>query len=196
MSSAQLLGTTVPGCFADSGATVLAQAVATADLTGTGPPIQLRTRDRRIVRLTCSVTRRGADCFLLTRLERFPLADSMDDDESWAGSPVLDLIEDWPNGFLVSDPSLRLHYANRAFLRWVGLDSVASVCGQSLARWLDLSQAELTRMTAQFARREAVTAWTTLLRSTSGDTYPVTISAVAVPEGGYPCWGFCLDRSS
>ena len=40
------------------------------------------------------------------------------------------------------------------------------------------------------ARREAVTVWKTTLRRSSFSTREVEVTAVAVPDGKDPCWGF------
>ncbi len=124
-------------------------------------------------------------------------SDTRDASDAKVPSLVLDAIEKAPEGFVVTDPELRLSYANRAFIRMAGLDSLAQLQGNSLTLWLELTQADLTRLNEQMARREAVTVFNTTLRrsslSTRGASLEVEVSAIAVPDGRERSWGFRIS---
>ena len=120
----------------------------------------------------------------------------------WIGNEtrILDAIEQAPEGFVVTDPALRLSYANRAFINMAGLESPAQLQGKSLATWLELSQADLTRLHEQMARREAATVWKTMLRRANllerEATLEVEVTAIAVPDGRERSWGFRIQSAA
>jgi PAS domain-containing protein len=204
---AALLASSFLGVFAADSTPALVRLIATARLSGYGKRIIVRTRGahdddatrggrstrasraNRDIGVTLSMVFAGSESYLLVRL--LPSAhDPIDDTDGEVPSPVLDAIEQAHEGFAVTDPDLRLSYANRAFIDMVGLESPAPLRGKSLATWLELSQADLTRLHDQMARREAVTVWKTVLRRSSLCAREVEVSAIAVPDGAERCWGF------
>jgi PAS domain-containing protein len=204
---AGLLAGSFLGAFAADSTPALLQLIATARLSGHGKRIIVRIRGAsagdaarggrrtrasragRDIGVTLSTVFAGAESYLLVRL--LPSGhDATDDTDGAVASPVLDAIEQSHAGFVVTDPDLRLSYANRAFIEMVGLASPEPPRGKSLATWLDLSQADLTRLHDQMARRDAVTVWKTMLRRSSLSAREVEVSAIAVPDGAERCWGF------
>jgi PAS domain-containing protein len=170
-------------------------------------------RAGRDIAITLSLVSAESDAYMLVRL--LPAAraasdrndhgdgdgardsDTRDASDAKVPSLVLDAIDKAPEGFVVTDPELRLSYANRAFIRMAGLDSLAQLQGNSLTLWLELTQADLTRLNEQMARREAVTVFNTTLRrsslSTRGASLEVEVSAIAVPDGRERSWGFRIS---
>lgn len=210
---AALLASSFVGVFAADSTPALLQLIATARLSGYGKRIIVRTRGARDgdatrggrstrarragrdIGVTLSMVFAGSESYLLVRL--LPAAhDAIDDTDGEVASLVLDAIEQSRAGFVVTDPDLRLSYANRAFIDMLGLDSPASLRGKSLATWLELSQADLRRLHDQMARREAVTVWKTMLRSSSLCAREVEVSAIAVPDGAERCWGFRITPAA
>jgi PAS domain-containing protein len=210
---AGLLAGSFLGVFAADSTPALVQLIATARLSGHGKRIMVRTRAARAsdvarggrwtrarragrhIGVTLSKVFAGSEVYLLVRL--LPSAhDAIDDTDGQVASLVLDAIEQAHAGFVVTDPDLRLSYANRAFIEMVGIASPAPLSGKSLATWLDLSQADLTRLHHQMARRDAVTIWKTMLRRSSLSAREVEVSAIAVPDGAERCWGFRITPTA
>jgi len=214
---AQLLGSSFVGAFAADCTPALLQLIASARRHGYGERIIARTRGPRTdggsrrarkagsarggrdIGVTLSMVSADSDSYLLVRLLPATRA-GIDDSEGEVPSLVLDAIEQAPEGFVVTDPGLRLSYANRAFMTMAGLESPAQWHGKSLAAWLELSQADLTRLHDQMARREAVTVWKSTLRRSSLPTpeavLEVEVSAIAVPDGSERSWGFRISATA
>jgi PAS domain-containing protein len=210
---ASLLAGSFLGVFAADSTPALLQLIATARLSGHGKRIIVRTRGAsagdaarggrgtrasragRDIGVTLSTVLAGTESYLLVRL--LPSAhDAADDIDGEVASLVLDAIEQAHAGFVVTDPDLRLSYANRAFIDMVGVGSPEPLRGKSLATWLDLSQEDLTRLHDQMARRDAVTVWKTMLRRSSLSAREVEVSAIAVPDGAERCWGFRITPTA
>jgi len=218
----QLLGTSFLGAFVADSTPALQQLIESVRLHGHGKPVVARTRGPRAasairlarwarggrdIAVTLSMVSADSDAFLLVRLVPATRAaadgsdagdhDASDDGEARVPSLVLDAIEKSPEGFVVTDPAFRLSYANPAFIRMAGLDSLAQLQGKSLTLWLELSQSDLTRLQQQMARREAVTVWNTTLRRSSLSTRQairkVEVTAIAVPDGRERSWGFRIS---
>ena len=96
------------------------------------------------------------------------------------------------DGFVVTEPGLRILYANQAFARLVGLKAAGDVIGKSLTRWVGFSQEDLTTLTRQMETREAVSAIRTSLKPSpsKAPTRTVELTAVAVPDEPQRCFGF------
>jgi PAS domain S-box-containing protein len=196
IARAQLLGSAFLNAFHADSTAALRQSMASARLAGHGKRINARTQGDRgcDIGITLSVVHADSDSYLLVQL----LTEAHGANEQHGvevSSIVMDSIEQAPEGFVVTDPGLRLTYANRAFIEMTGLASLDELRGRSLAVWLELSQSDLTRLHDQVARREAVTVWNTMLRCSSVSTRAVEVSAIAVPDGAEPCWGFRVNAA-
>jgi len=110
-------------------------------------------------------------------------------DATVAASEVLARAVD---GFVVTDPGLRILYANQAFARLVGPKAPGDVIGKSLTRWIGFTQDDLTTLTRQMATREAVSAIRTTLKpgAMKAPARMVELTAVAVPDEPQRCFGF------
>lgn len=109
-----------------------------------------------------------------------------------AESPVFEAIEDAAVGFLLTDSALRIEYANQSFLEMIERVGVEAIRGQSLVRWLELSQADLTRLRDQMLQREAVSLMVMRLRTERGFPREVEVCAIAVPDDPHTSWGFTI----
>jgi len=188
----RLLGASLLQSFDGGAALALTRAINLVRREGTAQVLTARTRDGRSeVQLALSLVRVGPESYVLARLGQ-PAPDRRTDGDGVTTSVVLDLIGEASEGFVVTDPELHVLYANQAFAELAGIDSPQQALGHSLVRWLELTQADLTALAVQRARREAVTVHETRLRATSGKTQGVELWAVAVADGEQPCWGFRL----
>ena len=189
LSRDALIGKSLISAVAPDSAAVLTQAVSAARAGSGGPGIQIHSRrEHRALNLTLSVVRAGGDAYLIGHLQG--ASHSAGPANGEVQSIVLDAIDAAPEGFVVTDLALHVNYANKAFMQMAALNSTDELQGKSIAHWLELSQADVERLQAQIARREAVSVWNSTLRSSAFRTCAVEVSAVAVPDGEDPCWGF------
>jgi PAS domain-containing protein len=187
---AALIGRSLLNLFHTSCAMALKESLAQARGGSGGSARGMCIPDRRgKLNLTMSIFHAAVDAsYMLLRL-------AADDGSALAIAPesaVFDAIEGAVSGFLVTDSELRVQYANPAFAQMIDVDSPEELEGESIARWLELSEDDRLRLRAQMAQNEAVTEWVTRLHSPRQPLRQVEVRAVAVPSDTAPCWGFTV----
>ncbi|MEE4288227.1 MAG: transcriptional regulator PpsR [Erythrobacter sp.] len=96
-----------------------------------------------------------------------------------APSPVLDLIEDMPDAFVVADEQMELVSANHAFVEMVQAASVDQLRGRNLSEWIGRPGIDLDLIEGQIAQHGAARNVSTVLRTaTDIEGEPVELSAV------------------
>lgn len=129
--------------------------------------------------------------YLLVRLAPDEASETQ---SSTISSDVLDALDAIAVGFVVTDGALCIEFGNKAFLDVVNQPSNADIEGQCLLRWLNLTQADLSRMQQQMALREAGTVMATTLWDGAAAAPVVEVTALAVPDATSPHWGFVVQR--
>ena len=109
-----------------------------------------------------------------------------------AASAMLQLIENAPDAFVVTDLDGLILTANRAFVDLAELATETQLRGASLDRWLGRTGVDLTVLITNLRQRGAVRLFATVMRGEYGATAEVEISGVAVTEGEQPCLGFTI----
>ena len=107
-------------------------------------------------------------------------------------SKLLKAVECGPDGFVVTSAEGRILTANAAFLDMAQLATEEQARGEQLERWIGRPGIEMDVLIANLRQRGAVRLFATTLRSDYGTTAEVEISAVAVMNGGSPCFGFAI----
>ncbi len=107
-------------------------------------------------------------------------------------SKVLEIVASAPEGFVVTDPSGRILFANRAFLDLVQLATEEQARNESLERWLGRPGVDFNLLTAQLREHGSLRLFATQLRGEYGSNSDVEICAVSVVEGEEPCLGFTI----
>jgi transcriptional regulator PpsR len=107
-------------------------------------------------------------------------------------SKVMEVVNASPDGFVVTDLTGRIQFANRAFLDCVQLATAEQVRDQALDRWLGRSGVDYSVLSAQLREHGSVRRFATILRGEFGAEVTVEIGAVAVPDGEEPCHGFTI----
>jgi nitrogen-specific signal transduction histidine kinase len=187
-----LIGAPLLSCFKTSSRQLLADSVAIACTTGLAEAVTIRPlKGGKPLRVFLSLFRAAPKSYLLVRLAS-RLRDGSAGSPTRTRSVVFESLERAGAGFLVTDPQLRVQYANQTFIAMVRQSSPARVNGKSLTSWLTLSEVDLVRLREQMAQRQAVSVLTTKLRIDKHSTRDVEVHAVAVPGGQYPCWGFSI----
>lgn len=112
--------------------------------------------------------------FLLVRL--VPVGDG---EVSNAPSPILDLVEDMPDGFVVANAQLELVSANHAFVEMVQAASSDQVRGRHLSEWIGRPGIDLDLIEGQIGQHGAARNVSTVLRTANdAEGEPVELSAV------------------
>lgn len=107
-------------------------------------------------------------------------------------TPVLDLVDDMPDAFVVADTNLEVVSANKAFVELVQSPSLDPLRGRHLANWIGRPGIDLDLIEGQIDQHGAARNVSTVLRA--GDDIqgePIEISAVrSEGEGGH--YGFVI----
>ncbi|MDE2049061.1 MAG: transcriptional regulator PpsR, partial [Betaproteobacteria bacterium] len=156
---------------------------------GRSDEIKVRLAGRKTeVHLSASLFRQEAGSLLLVRLLAGPQARA----DTPGASPLADVIERVPDGFVVTDMTGRVLSANAAFVDMIQLPVGELVEGQSLNQWLGRAGVDLNVLIANLRQHGSVRLYATTLQGHLGATRDVEISAVAVPDAQMPCLGFSI----
>jgi transcriptional regulator PpsR len=109
-----------------------------------------------------------------------------------SGSKLFRVVESLPDGFVVTDLDRRILTANPAFLDLAELASEEQARGEQLDRWLGRPGVDLDALIANLREHSSVRHFNTILRGEYGASEEVEISAVSVPSGEHPCYGFTI----
>ncbi len=109
-----------------------------------------------------------------------------------ARSRLLEVVDGLPDGIVVTGVDGRILTANRAFLDLAQLATEEQARNQSLERWLGRPGVDLGVLIANLRQHGSVRLFSTTLRGEYGSSAEVEISAVSVPEGNEPCFGFTM----
>lgn len=112
-----------------------------------------------------------------------------------AKSKISTVIEKLPDGFVVTDLDRRILTANMAFLDLAELASEEQVRGQPLGRWLGRSEVDLNVLLANVREHGSVRHFGTVVRGEYGAIEDIEVSAVSVPHGEQPCFGFTVRNT-
>lgn len=113
-----------------------------------------------------------------------------------ANARLVDVLERLPDGFVVTDQSMRILAENSAFLDLVRLPSKEQARGQSLDRFLGRPGIDRSILVETLRAHGLVRNFPTVLRTQYMDQEDVEVSAVAVNDGAHPCFGFTIRSVS
>jgi transcriptional regulator PpsR len=102
------------------------------------------------------------------------------------------VVEQLPDGFLVTDTDGRVLLANAAFVDLTQLATEEQVLGESVERWLGRPGVDLNVMLATLRQQGALRLFNTVLHGEHGAEVEVEISGVALPDADPPCLGFSV----
>ena len=180
------------GIFAPESVAAVQSLLAMVRATGRPDDVRARLADgNRDVRVTASLFREDQELFFLIRI----LMQSAD--ATMAAFPklktkLLKLVENAPDGFVVSGMDGRVITANAAFLDMIQMTSEQQVQGESLDRWVGRPGVDLDVLMANLRQRGSVRLFATILRGDYNTPTDIEISAVSVMNGGEPCFGFAI----
>lgn len=138
--------------------------------------------------MSVSLFREGLSSFFLVRLA----ANSARSAAPRRQSRVLEVVASGPDAFVVTDPTGRITFVNRAFLDMSQLATDELARGEPLERWLGRPGVDFALLTAHLREHGSIRMFATTLRGEYGSSTEVEICGVAVPEGDEPCLGFTI----
>ena len=109
-----------------------------------------------------------------------------------AKAKLLWAVEHAPDGFIVTDGDGRVIIANAAFFDMAQVAHEDSARGRPLDDWVGASGVDVAVLIANLRQRGAVRFFASTVRGEEGATVQVEISAVAIRNGGQPCFGFAI----
>ena len=141
--------------------------------------------------VSASLFRQDTGSFLLVRLSPLP-SEAIELALSPDKSKLLKVVQNAPDGFVVTAQDGTIVTANAAFLEMAELAAEKQATGQPLGRWLGRAGVDLDVLIANLRQRGSMRLFATTMRSEFGTTAEVEISAVSVMNGGQPCYGFAI----
>jgi PAS domain S-box-containing protein len=186
----ELIGRPFLESFAAPGREALQAALETTLADGSTQSLEgVGRTGRERIHLSVALVRSGGEAYLLVNLGAAGNGGQQPPDaQAWSG--VLDMLQESPDGFLVTDQRLRITYANRAFAEMAGAWSATALRGEPLSKWVELSVLDLVNLDNQLALRQAVQEFHSTLQHAQGAQREIEICAVAVPGDDNACWGF------
>jgi transcriptional regulator PpsR len=187
----QLVGKTFPEGFDAPGTQAIQSLLASVRAAGRAGDVHAElTEGGRGFQVSASLYRQDSASFFLVRLA--PTSEAGGGTLSPEKSSLLNVLENSPDGFVVTQPDGRILGANRSFLEMAQLATEDQARGESLERWLGRPGVDLNALIANLRQHGSVRLFATTLRGEYGSTAEVEISAVAVPDGEQPCLGFTI----
>lgn len=189
-----LAGTVFPDGLDAAGSEAVQALLSGVRATGWADNVRARTADGgRELLVSASLFRQEASALFLVRL--VPLESEAADSVAVmpkTKSNLLRIVESAPDGFVVTGPNGRVLTANAAFLDLAQLATEEQARGQSLDRWLGRPGVDLGVLVANLRQHGSVRLFATSLRGEYGVEAEIEVSAVAVPDGEHPCFGFAI----
>lgn len=139
--------------------------------------------------VSASLFRQDTSAHFLVRLST-----SEDGGAPKATSKLFSVVENLPDGFVVTDLDRRILKVNSAFLDMVQLATEEQVRGELFDRWVGRAGVDVTSLVTAIREHGAIQHFATIVRGEYGSFEDVEISAVSVLGGEHPCYGFTLRR--
>ena len=109
-----------------------------------------------------------------------------------AGAPLLSILEELPDGFVVADGDLRIVTANKAFISMTQLMSRSAISGARLADFLGRSTTDLNVLISAIRTNGSARNFATIIRDRFGSEEDVEVSGVNSGEDGRTLYGFSI----
>ncbi len=191
-ASRRLVGRPFPEGFDVSGQRAIETMLATVRATGRGEEVRATLSDpERVFVISASLFRQHDASHFLVRIR--PLtAESVGAESREGQSRLLEVLEESPDGLVVTTPEGEILTANRAFLDLAQLATPEQARGQPLDRWLGRPGVDMRVILANLRQHGSIRLYSTALRGEYGSAADVEISAVAVNSADQSCLGFTV----
>jgi transcriptional regulator PpsR len=187
----RVVGRIFPEMFDDQSAQAARTLLAAVRAGGRTDNIVVRLHDgTREFTLSASLFRQDAGAQFLVRLNPVEQAGNLV--EGSHSSRIMTVVENLPDGFVVTDLEGRIVMANAAFLDLAQLAAEEQARGETLDRWIGRPGLDFPLLLANLKENRALRHFSTIVRGTYGAVEDVEISAVSVASGETPCIGFTV----
>jgi transcriptional regulator PpsR len=163
-----------------------------ASVRASGRADEIRTRlagAKHDVVVTASMYRQETTAHFLIRLLSPDAAAAADQRQK---SSLHDVMQQLPDGFVVTDLDRRILMANQAFLDMVQATAEEQVRSEPIERWLGRHAVDVTVLVKNVRNRGAVRNFASVVRGEYGSQENVEISAVFVDAPEQSCYGFTI----
>ncbi|WP_127076196.1 transcriptional regulator PpsR [Rhodomicrobium lacus] len=194
-SSKKLTAQTLVDLVDPADAAALHDLLATVRSTGAGDSVVLRLAglDRRFT-FSSSFFRQGASAFILARIA--PVDPQVCECMPGKTGMLDRILERLPEGFVTTDADGRVLSANTAFLDLAQLSNPEQAQGHALENWLGRSGVDMNVLMANLREHGSVRGFPTIVNGAYGSLEDVEVSAVSVPNGQQPGFGFVIRSSA
>ena len=145
----------------------------------------------REVKISTRLFRQENSSFYLVQLSGAPEKSELHSVPSSAAK-LVKVVENAPDGLVVTDLEQRIIAANEAFLGMIQMTAEDQVTGQPLDRWVGRPGVDLHVLIANLRQRGSVRLFATTLRGEFGGSVGVEISAASIANGSQPSFGFWI----
>ena len=183
------VGRALPDTLDAADAAAVQLLLAGVRATGREDEGRVRSTMGRNLGITASLFRQDNASFFLVRLvplsaEQAALPESQ--------PSQFQIVENLPDGFVITDAEGRIVAANSAFLDLAQLAAEDQARGQSLERWLGRPGVDLGVLLANLRQHGSVRRYAATLRGEYGAMAEIEVSAASVPGGAGPSFGFSI----
>ena len=149
---------------------------ATVRATGNSETASLRAASGRTIAIVVSMFNQSGKAFFLVRVR------DTEDGEAAAGkpSPLVELVDRMPEGFVICDAKGEIISANAAFVELTQNVAIEQVRGEPISRWIGRTGVDTNLLLGALAKHDAVQRFATVVRDEHGGTEHVEIAAVSV----------------
>ncbi len=182
---------TLAGLFGPQDASPIQELLAMIRTTGKAgsTAVHIPGSDAKFA-LSASFFRQGNQSFILCRV--MPEKPAIQGDSQKAGLALSRIVDNLPDGFVVTDLKGRILTVNVAFLDLAQLSSEGQARDEPFENWFGRSGVDLNVLMSALKEHGSVRNFSTILRGQFGSSEEIEVSAVAVLEGEQPCFGFVL----
>lgn len=177
------------GLFQPSSTRALERLIAQAAANGQASSNTIVGRNGEKFKVLADAFRQGRDVRVICRIldrKGSPVVSEM------AGAPLLSILEDLPDGFVVADGDLRIVTANKAFIGMTQLMSRSAISGARLSDYLGRSTTDLNVLISAIRTNGSARNFATIVRDRFGAEENVEVSAVNSGEDGQALYGFSI----
>lgn len=188
----RLVGRHFPEGFDEAGTRALESLVASIRAAGRGNDVRARLVSGIELSVSAAPIRHENTSLVLLRLTQVARSNEPSAESARPRMGLAKIMEQAPDGIVVTSQDGRIQSANAAFLDLVQANSEDQVRGESLDRWLGRPGVDLNVLLANLRQHGAVRLFATSVRSDYGASSEVEISAVRILTNEQPSFGFII----
>lgn len=187
-SPKRLVGRSFPELFDAEGSKAVNVNLGAVRAAGSTEPLRVKLAETKVeVSVSASAFRQEGTVHFLVRLAGLGA-----DVSTGSRTQIPEVVENLPDGFVVTDTDCKILSANAAFLDLIQASSEQQLIGHSLDRWLGRHATELGVVVSNLREHGSVRHFFTIVRGQFNASEDVEISAVSVSGGEQPCFGFTM----